>query len=118
MPGAVAQLDIACAGQQEASPFAGARKAAFALSGELKGQRGFVASLLVSQDDGAEFATVAAIAAHDLFALPDGLDKQRVGRTRHRLGDQAAAVTLAGSGLGLKVSATATEATPTVNEPR
>jgi hypothetical protein len=118
MPGTVAQLDVARAGQQKASPLAAARKAAAALSCELKGQRGFVASLLVSQDDGAEFATVTAIAAHDLLALPDGLDKQRVGRTRHRLGDQAAAVTVAGAGLGLKVSATATEATPTVNEPR
>ena len=119
MPRAVAQLDIARAGQQEASPLAAARKSAFALSGELKGERGFVSGLLVSQNDGAEFATVAAITAHDLFAPPDGLDKQPVGRTtRHRFGDQAAAVTLAGAGRGLKVSATATEATPTVKEPR
>jgi len=116
IPATVAKLDVARLREQQTPPLAAAGKAAAAFAGELEGQRGFFSTVLVPQDDRAELSPVAAVEADDLLALPDGLLKQPVRRARHRIDDHAA-LSLAAAGTGLKVSATATAASPMENEP-
>ena len=112
MPGPIAQPDIARLCQREASPLATAWQAAAAFAGELEAEGDLVSALLVSQDDGAELAPVAPVEANDLPALHDGLFEQLTRCNRHH-----AARSLAAAGIGLKVRATATAASPTENEP-
>ena len=118
MPGTVAEPDFARLGQEETPPGTASRKSRAGFSSELERQRDFFPAVLVTQNDRTDLASMSLVKADDLSAMLHRLFEELVRRTRHCIGRQAAAVTLAGADLGLKVSATATEATPTVNEPR